>query len=81
MERKEIHRHRIGYNLVRAAMLASALKFHLCPNQLSFTGAMQALGEFASCVCLRSGRQSEQWENMLETISELTNQNRHAPAA
>ncbi|MCD0463181.1 IS4 family transposase [Roseiconus lacunae] len=72
MVRKEIHCHMIGYNLVRAAMLASALKFHLCPTRLSFTGAMQALEEFASCIRLRSGRSAEQWESLLETISELT---------
>jgi hypothetical protein len=72
MVRKEIHCHMIGYNLVRAAMLASALKFGLCPSRLSFTGAMQALEEFASSLRLRSGRRNEQWENLLETISELT---------
>ena len=72
MVRKEIHCHMIGYNLVRAAMLASALKFRLCPSRLSFTGAMQALEEFASSLRLQSGRRSEQWANLLETISELT---------
>lgn len=72
MVRKEVHCHMIGYNLVRAAMLASALKFQLCPNRLSFTGAMQAVEEFASCIRLRSGRFSEQWESLLETTSELT---------
>ena len=48
------------------------LKFHLCPTQLSFTGAMQALEEFASCIRHRSGRYAEQWESLLKTISELT---------
>lgn len=72
MVRKEIHCHMIGYNLVRAAMLASALKFHLCPTRLSFTGAMQAVEEFASCIRLRSGRHAEQWDSLLKTISELT---------
>lgn len=72
MVRKEIHCHMIGYNLVRAGMLASALKFHLAPTQLSFTGAMQAVEEFASCVRLRSGHFTEQWDSLLETISELT---------
>jgi putative transposase len=72
MVRKEIHCHMIGYNLVRSAMLASALRFGLCPSRLSFTGAMQAVEEFANGLRLRSGRQSEQWDNLLETISELT---------
>lgn len=71
MVRKEIHCHMIGYNLVRAAMLASALKFSLCPSRLSFTGAMQAVEEFAAALRLRSGRREEQWANLLETISEL----------
>jgi hypothetical protein len=72
MVRKEIHCHMIGYNLVRAAMLASSLKHGLCPTRLSFTGAMQALEEFASSLRLQSGHRKEQWENLLETISELT---------
>ena len=72
MVRKEIHCHMIGFNLVRAAMLASALKFKLCPSRLSFTGAMQAVEEFASSLRLQSGRRAEQWANLLETISELT---------
>lgn len=76
MVRKEIHCHMIGFNLVRAAMLASALKYGLCPTRLSFTGAMQALEEFASSLRLQSGRRKEQWENLLETISELTVGNR-----
>ena len=76
MVRKEIHCHMIGFNLVRAAMLASALKYELCPTRLSFTGSMQALEEFASSLRLQSGRRKEQWENLLETISELTVGNR-----
>lgn len=72
MVRKEIHCHMIGYNLVRAAMLASALKFHTCPTRLSFTGAMQALEEYASGLRLCPGHRHEQWECLLKTISELT---------
>ena len=72
MVRKEIHCHMIGYNLVRSAMLASALGFNLCPSQLSFTGAMQALEEFAAS--LRLGASSScgrQWDNLLTVISEI----------
>lgn len=71
MVRKEIHCHMIGYNLVRAAMLASALRFDLCPTQLSFTGALQAVEEFAASLRLGSGRRAEQWDNLLEVISEI----------
>jgi len=52
MVRKEIHCHMIGYNLVRAAIVATALRFALCPSQLSFTGAMQAVEEFAASLRL-----------------------------
>lgn len=76
MVRKEIHCHLIGYNLIRAAMLASALKFRLSPTRLSFTGAMQAIEEYASSLRHRSGRAEQQWANLLETISELRVGNR-----
>lgn len=71
MVRKEIYAHLIGYNLVRAAILACALRFDMCPSRLSFTGAMQAVEEFAATLRLRSGGRDEQWENLLATISEL----------
>lgn len=72
MVRKEIHCHMMGYNLVRCAMLAAALRFQLSPTSLSFTGAMQALEEFASSLRLSSANQAAQWDNVLQTISELT---------
>ena len=72
MVRKEIHCQMIGCNLVCAAMLAPALKYELCPTPLSFTGAMQAVEELASSLRMQSGHRKEQWENLLETISELT---------
>jgi hypothetical protein len=71
MVRKEIHCHMIGYNLVRCAILASALRFNLCPSQLSFTGAMQAVEEFAASLRLASSRREEQWDNLLTVISEI----------
>lgn len=71
MVRKEIHCHMIGYNLVRAAILASALSYQRCPSELSFTGALQAVEEFASVLRLGSRRRREQWASLLETISEL----------
>ena len=71
MVRKEIHCHMIGYNLVRCAMLASALRFNLCPSQLSFTGAMQAVEELAASLRLGPSRREEQWDNLLTVISEI----------
>lgn len=71
MVRKEIYCHMIGYNLVRCAMLASALKSKLNPWQLSFTGAMQALEEFAASLRLGTTGCDQQWSNLLDAISEL----------
>ncbi len=76
MVRKEIHCHLIGYNLIRAAMLASALRFRLSPTCLSFTGALQAIGDFASTIRVRAGRIEKQWWHVLKTISELRVGNR-----
>lgn len=76
MVRKEIHCHMIGFNLVRAAMLACALKYKLSPTRLSFTGAMQALEEFAAFLRLGSVNGTQQWDNLLETISEFAVGNR-----
>ena len=71
MVRKEIHCHLIGYNLIRAAMLASALKFRLSPTRLSFAGAMQAIEEYASSLRHCPGQAEQQWNNFLKIISEL----------
>ena len=76
MVRKEIHCHLIGYNLIRSAMLASALRFRICPTRLSFSGARQAIEEFASAMHLCAGRIEKQWWNVLKTISELRVGNR-----
>lgn len=76
MVRKEIHCHMIGFNIVRATMVASALRFNWTPTRLSFTNAMQSLEEFASGLRLTSNRQKEQWENLLETIAEIEVGNR-----
>ncbi len=70
MVRKEIHCHLIGYNLIRASMVASALRFNLKPTRLSFTNAMQALEDFAASIRLRSGRIAAQWSTLLKTIAE-----------
>lgn len=71
MIQKELHCHLIGYNLVRAAMLATALKFRLPPWRLSFTGAMQAIEEFAAGLRWNPKQQEPQWINVLQTIGQL----------
>jgi putative transposase len=70
--RKEIHCHMIGYNLVRAAMLASALRFNLLPSQISFTGAMEAIEEFAASLRNQTEHRTALWKHLLITISEIT---------
>ncbi|PQO28701.1 hypothetical protein [Blastopirellula marina] len=72
MVRQEIHCHLISDNIVRAAMVASALKFQRCPNKLSFTRALQAIDQFAAYLRRRSGRYLEPWECVLRTIAKLT---------
>ncbi len=76
MVHKEILCHMIGYNLVRCAILASALTYDLRPWQLSFTGAMQALEEFAASLRLATQPSDNQWNNLLKTISEIEVGNR-----
>ncbi|PQO28503.1 hypothetical protein DTL21_28290 [Bremerella cremea] len=70
--RKKVYCHVIGDCVIRAAMIASALKFRCCPNRLSFTGALQAIEEFAAYLRRHSGRYPEQWECVLQTIAKLT---------
>lgn len=76
MVRKEICCHFIGYNLVRASMIASALKLRWEPTRLSFVNAMQALEEFAASLRLRPGRLQAQWDNLLATIGKCVVGNR-----
>jgi hypothetical protein len=76
MVRKELHCHLIGYNLVRMAMLASALKFGLSPTRLSFTSALRAVEDFASSLRLGARSMQRQWENVLATLFELRVGNR-----
>ncbi|QDV47440.1 Transposase DDE domain protein [Stieleria neptunia] len=72
MIRKEIHCHMIGYNLVRMAMLASALRFNLLPSQISFTGTMEAIEEFAASLRDQTDHRTALWENLLITVAEIT---------
>jgi putative transposase len=71
MVRKEIYCHMIGFNLVRGSILASALRHTLCPTQLSFTGALQAIEEFAMALRMSPESRDVQWDNLLKVISEI----------
>tara|TARA_A100001391_G_scaffold57541_3_gene35233 strand:- start:157 stop:450 length:294 start_codon:yes stop_codon:yes gene_type:complete len=57
--------------LLRWAILASALTLDLCPSRVSFTGAMQAVEEFAATLRLGWGRRVEQWDSLLQVIGEI----------
>jgi Transposase DDE domain len=46
MVRKEIWTHLLAYNLVRQVLAQAAREHGLTPRQLSFTGALQTLGEY-----------------------------------
>ncbi|WP_145122992.1 transposase [Rosistilla oblonga] len=70
MVRKEIHCHLIGYNLVRASMIASSLRYSWKPTRLSFTNAMQALEEFLAVIRLQAHRVIDQWNTLMQTIAE-----------
>jgi hypothetical protein len=50
MVRKELWRYMFAYNLIRAVMVRAALSAGLCPRQLSFTGALQAVNGFPSAL-------------------------------
>jgi hypothetical protein len=76
MVRKEIYCHMIGFNLVRGSILASALPHTLCPTQPSFTGALQAIEEFAMTLRMSPESREVQWDNLLKLTSEIRVGNR-----
>jgi hypothetical protein len=69
--RKEISCHMIGYNIVRATMAASALTTGVAPHLISFTGAMQAIDEFAASLRYRTQDKLRRWQQMLEAVAEI----------
>jgi hypothetical protein len=52
MIRKELWVYVLAYNVIRAIMVRAALQAGLCPRQLSFTGAVQALNGFVPAFVL-----------------------------
>jgi hypothetical protein len=71
MVRKEITCHMVGYNLVRATMIASALNAGIPPHSISFTGAMQAIEEFAASLRYTSQDKERRWLKLLESIAKI----------
>jgi hypothetical protein len=57
--RNEISMHLVAYNLIRRAMAMAAIEAGVCPWQVSFKGALQAVSAFlpllVSCMPLASG--------------------------
>jgi hypothetical protein len=55
MVRKELWMYVLAYNMIRAVMVRAALSKGLCPRQLSFTGALQAVNGFTPALVLAEG--------------------------
>jgi hypothetical protein len=55
MVRKELWMYVLAYNLIRTVMVRAALSKGLCPRQLSFTGALQAVNGFTPALVLAEG--------------------------
>lgn len=70
MVRKEIYCHLLAYNLVRRAIVESAMIFDKLPRRLSFKGAAQALNAFVSAINARGPNMEEHYQCLLLTISE-----------
>jgi hypothetical protein len=55
MVRKELWMYVLAYNLLRAVMVQAALREGLCPRQLSFKSALQAVNGFIPALVLSEG--------------------------
>jgi hypothetical protein len=55
MVRKELWMYVLAYNLIRAVMVRAALSQGLCPRQLSFKGALQAVNGFTPALVFAEG--------------------------
>jgi hypothetical protein len=55
MVRKELWMYVLAYNLIRAVMVRAALSKGLCPCQLSFKGALQAVNGFTPALVFAEG--------------------------
>jgi hypothetical protein len=57
---KELHMHRIAYNLVRALMQRAAITHHAPLDRLSFKGTLDSLHHFADAIHARQGKPRKQ---------------------
>jgi Transposase DDE domain len=70
MVEKEIWMHLLAYNLIRTLMARGAAAHAKEPRQLSFKGAMQALGTFREPLqWTRGRRRARLWEVLLQVIA------------
>jgi len=70
MVEKEIWMHLLDYNLIRTLMARGAAAHKKEPRQLSFKGAMQALGTFREPLQWTQGRRRARlWEVLLQVIA------------
>lgn len=70
MVRKEIYTHFLAYNLIREAMVESALLCDKRPEQISFKGAKQTLEEFMEAVRLDADNLENLYVLTLRNIAE-----------
>jgi hypothetical protein len=70
MVEKEIWVHLLAYNIIRGLMAAAAATHGVLPRELSFKGALQALGAFRDSMRMAApGIRQELWESMFEAIA------------
>jgi hypothetical protein len=55
MVRKELWVYMLAYNMIRAVMMRAASRVGLCPRQLSFKGAVQAVNGFVPALVIAKG--------------------------
>ena len=70
MVRKELWMYVLAYNMIRAVMVRAALSKGLCPRQLSFTGALQAVNGFTPALVFAEGAVVVAWRAaLLESVA------------
>ena len=70
MVEKEIWMHLLAYNLIRKLMARAAVVHEKEPRDLSFKGALQALGSFReSLQWARGQRRASLWKSLLKVIA------------
>jgi hypothetical protein len=67
---KEVHMHRIAYNLIRTLMQEASLRHDVPLDRLSFKGTLDALHHFADAIQASAGKTRKQ-SLLLDTLLEI----------